>query len=237
MSGIELGAAVIMGLFGGLHCAGMCGPIAALLCTGGEKQSADVRVALATNAGRLFTYVAMGAGIGSLGRRLLDNLPFADVQLAARLVAAAALLFAGLRLAGVLRGGTKESSGSVRSGWLLRRGPGLARAFGRGAAWGLLPCGLVYAALALALSSGSAFAGGLSMLAFGLGTFPAIGATIVLAGRVTPWLKHAAIRAVAGLLLVVSGAAHAAVAVVSAGAIPLPEDARPCCASREAAKR
>jgi hypothetical protein len=224
-----------MGLFGGLHCAGMCGPIAALLCTAEKRQEVDVRVALATNAGRLTTYALMGMGVGAVGRRLLDSLPLADVQLVARLVAAAALVLAGLRLAGFLRGARKAGGRTaVRLGWLLERGPGLIRAFGRGAAWGMLPCGLVYAALALALSSGSALGGGATMLAFGVGTFPAIGATILLAGRAAPWLKHASIRAVAGLLLLVSGAAHAAVAVISAGAVPLPEESRPCCASRNA---
>ena len=39
---------------------------------------------------------------------------------------------------------------------------------------GLLPCGLVYAALAGAIAGGSALNGGLFMLAFGLGTTPGL---------------------------------------------------------------
>jgi sulfite exporter TauE/SafE len=70
------------------------------------------------------------------------------------------------------------------------------------------------------------------MLSFGAGTLPAIGVAVLLAGRITPWLKHATFRAVAGLLLIVSGSVHAAMAVVSSGAIPVPEETKPCCASR-----
>ncbi|HMB72889.1 MAG TPA: sulfite exporter TauE/SafE family protein, partial [Gammaproteobacteria bacterium] len=44
------------------------------------------------------------------------------------------------------------------------------RAFGVGALWGWLPCGLVYAELAVAAAAGSAAAGALVMAFFGLGT-------------------------------------------------------------------
>jgi sulfite exporter TauE/SafE len=40
--------------------------------------------------------------------------------------------------------------------------------------WGWLPCGLVYAALALAANTGDAGNSALTMLAFGLGTLPAV---------------------------------------------------------------
>lgn len=45
-------------------------------------------------------------------------------------------------------------------------------AFGLGMAWGFLPCGLVLAALLAAAAAGSPLLGGLTMLAFGLGTWP-----------------------------------------------------------------
>jgi sulfite exporter TauE/SafE len=43
-----------------------------------------------------------------------------------------------------------------------------------GMVWGWLPCGLVYSALTLALSSGSGVSGGAVMLAFGAGTLPTL---------------------------------------------------------------
>ena len=234
MSGLAATGAFVMGLFGGLHCVTMCGPIAAILCTRNER--ADRRLAVATNLGRIMSYSILGAVLGALGGEIAARVHLADAQLVMRLVAAAALVFVGLRLAGIIRArGTSRRAASSRAsgaGWLLRYAPGRVPAFFRGAAWGLLPCGLVYGALALALASGSARGGAVVMLAFGAGTLPAIGTAIVLAGRMSPWLKHATFRAVAGLLLVVSGSVHAAMAVVSSGAIPMPEETKPCCASR-----
>jgi sulfite exporter TauE/SafE len=69
---------------------------------------------------------------------------------------------------------------------------GSGQAFMLGLVWGWLPCGMVYAVLALALAGGSVLYGGRVMLAFGLGTLPlmvgmgfAIGAlTRVLQGRI-----------------------------------------------------
>ncbi len=50
--------------------------------------------------------------------------------------------------------------------------PGLGNAFFAGVFTGFLPCGLVYAFLALASATQNMFAGWLTMLAFGLGTMP-----------------------------------------------------------------
>jgi len=237
VSTLAVGGAVLMGLFGGLHCVAMCGPIAAVLCTDADRRGVDLRVGAATNAGRLVTYAVLGAGLGALGGQLSASLELANAQLTARLVAAAALIVAGARLSGVLRARARArgSTAPVSRSWgeLLRRSPGVLPAFARGLVWGLLPCGLVYAALALALAAGSAPLGALCMLAFGVATLPAIGVATFLAGRATPWLRHAAIRATAGLLLIVSGSVHAAMAVVASGALPVPEESRPCCASKQ----
>ena len=54
------------------------------------------------------------------------------------------------------------------------------RAFGVGALWGWLPCGLVYAELAVAAASGGPYAGALVMSAFGLGTIVALSVVSVL---------------------------------------------------------
>jgi hypothetical protein len=48
------------------------------------------------------------------------------------------------------------------------------QAFSFGIVWGWLPCGLVYTALALAATAGDIPRSGVTMLAFGLGTLPAV---------------------------------------------------------------
>jgi len=73
-----------------------------------------------------------------------------------------------------------------------------------GLLWGWLPCGLVYAALALALVSGGAWQGASTLLAFGLGTLPALIA-LGFAGRWLAALRHAKARRAAGASLCVLG--------------------------------
>ena len=94
MSGLAATGAFVMGLFGGLHCVTMCGPIAAVLCTRGERT--DRQAAAFTNLGRITTYSILGAAFGALGGEIARRVHLADAQLAMRLIAAAALVF-GLR--------------------------------------------------------------------------------------------------------------------------------------------
>jgi sulfite exporter TauE/SafE len=86
-----------------------------------------------------------------------------------------------------------------------------------GFVWGWIPCGMVYAALPLALVTGSAARGGLVMLAFGLGTLPNmlaldLGASALTSSRpwraARNWLRPAAGCVI--LLFAASDLAHAA---------------------------
>jgi sulfite exporter TauE/SafE len=88
-----------------------------------------------------------------------------------------------------------------------------ARAFGAGFLWGMLPCGLVYAAVALAASSGSAAAGAVVMAAFWLGTLPALLAAGAMAGRLANFKRRLGIRRAFGVLVLV--------AAISALVLPL----------------
>jgi uncharacterized protein len=79
-----------------------------------------------------------------------------------------------------------------------------------GLALGLLPCGFLYAALAVAAASGGGGFGALAMLAFGAGTIPALIA-VGLAGRGL----HRVIAAVAPALMLFNAALLTAMAVGS----------------------
>jgi hypothetical protein len=73
--------------------------------------------------------------------------------------------------------------------------------------WGLLPCGMVLAALLLAAAAGSPRGGALTMLAFGLGTLPlGLGLTWGV-GRLRPparWVMR--LRPLAAALVLLFGA-------------------------------
>ncbi len=178
---IAPGAAFVGGLVGGVHCAGMCGGIVHALCSapGRCAGTPPLNFLLAYNAGRIESYACAGALAGAFGQTGL--LIRAAPLLAPLMFAFASLMLVtlGLYLAGAVpRIARFEAAGA----YLWRRiqpwsrsflpvtSP--ARAFGLGALWGWLPCGMVYLVLLIALALGSSWQGAVLMLAFGLGTLP-----------------------------------------------------------------
>lgn len=154
-------AALGIGFAGSLHCVGMCGPFAALV--GG---SGGPRGVVVYSAGRLLTYAALGTIAGALGSALL-KLRMVGVVAAGLLVVAVAL-----QLAGVL----PEPKAAARLAAPIVRAVRQRRSarFLLGASTALLPCGLVYAAMGVAVGAGSPLAGAAVMIAFGVGTTPAL---------------------------------------------------------------
>lgn len=213
-------AAFMAGLMGGLHCAAMCGGVACLL-NGGRDASRSTRwdFAAAYNAGRIASYMLAGTLAGAAGQAgllLRGSLPVQQVLMFA---AGFTLCLMALYLAGIsplMR--TLESAGTAiwRQVQPVTRQvlpvTSVPRALGLGALWGWLPCGMVYAALLLAVSTGDALHGALVMLAFGLGTLPNLLLINALAGRVQGAIKHRGMRrTAAGLLAMLGlyGVAHA----------------------------
>ena len=76
-----------------------------------------------------------------------------------------------------------------------------AQAFPLGLLWGWLPCGLVYSALATALTSGSAWHGAGLMLAFGVGTLPNLLLAGLLAAHLQAYARQPVVRMLSGLLI------------------------------------
>lgn len=207
-------AAFMAGLMGGLHCAAMCGGIVCLLDRnrqGPARGMARWKYPLAYNAGRVFSYTMAGmlaGGAGQAGLLLRGSVP---VQQVFMLAAGLTLCLIALYLAGVspmMRG--LESAGAV----LWRQVEPIAKrmlpvdsipkAMGLGLVWGWLPCGMVYAALLLALSTAHPLQGALVMFAFGLGTLPNMLLMSSLVLRLQQTLK------IRGARLVVAGVLAAA---------------------------
>jgi hypothetical protein len=150
---------------------------------------------LGYNAGRLAVYALLGAGAGLAGSALAGFLPPATARLASRLVAALFLIGLGLYLAGrpqllepFERLGARLWRRLEPLGRRLLRPATPAHAVALGAVWGFLPCGLVYAMLAMASASGGPGAGAATMAAFGAGTLPAL----LAAGLASSWLGRLA---------------------------------------------
>nr|ART37426.1 E144 [uncultured bacterium] len=205
-------AVFLVGLLGGVHCAGMCGGIVSALTVQLPRQKTPWSIHLAYNLGRIGSYMIAGAlmgAIGSLGLLLDHWLP---VQMA--LYVAANLMLIGLGL--YLTGMTQTLAFVERAGqWLWRRVQpltrhflpvhGVAQALPLGMLWGWLPCGLVYSVLALALLSGGPVRGALIMLAFGLGTLPNLMLAGLLLVRFRRLTQGRTLRLLSGFLVLLFG--------------------------------
>ena len=191
MSGLDPGlivAAWLTGLAGGSgHCIGMCGGITGAL---GVRQHAGLAGALrlvTVHLGRVLSYGCAGiiAGLGgsALARTVLGDSATAVLRTGAAvliLLIGLQLLFGRPLLTSVERVGARfwrVLAPQLRK-FLPPRGPLSALAVG--ALWGWLPCGLVYAQLTVAATSGGAATGGLVMVFFGLGTVVSLSAVSVL---------------------------------------------------------
>jgi len=214
-----LGAALVAGLAGSLHCLGMCGGIAGALgmrATGSNGLRSAAAVA-AHHLGRLASYALAGAAAGGAGAGLGALIDPGRVGPWLRIAAGAFIILIGLRIAfrwnlmaGLERLGGRLWARLAPAAGRLARGDGLTASFGLGALWGFLPCGLVYSMLLLAAMSGSAVAGALVMAAFGVGTLPSMATSSFLSSRATHWFSTPFSRGAAAVLLIAFGVATAA---------------------------
>ena len=194
-----------LGLAGAGHCLGMCGGVAIALRPGNSGPALPI----AYHAGRLLSYSLLGALLGSAAALM----SIAGLTLILRYVAGLLLIAMGLHVLALWSGiQTVERAGAT----LWKQVVPLTRsllppknalqALTLGGLWGLMPCGLIYSSLAWASSAGgNAGNTALLMLAFGIGTLPAmLGAT--LAGqRAEHFFRHPFLRRVIGLSLVLAG--------------------------------
>lgn len=178
----ELPLILIGGLLGSSHCIGMCGGFALWVGIGAPDARANLRRQLIYSSGRIFTYASEGALVGYAGLRLAQVVPPAyNVQAILAIVAGCVLIAQGLFSTGWLprpKIAAKAGCLPARLFGPLLRGTGNTGFFLAGMFTGFLPCGLVYAYLALAAASGSLTHGLATMAAFGLGTVP----LMILAG-------------------------------------------------------
>jgi sulfite exporter TauE/SafE len=180
-----IGASFLAGLFGSLHCFGMCGPIACNAAAPPGARQARLAPSATWHVARLSAYALLGGVLGSVGEGaaglfLVTTSPALPWALALLLMLSATGLLDRLPLPALLS--------PVRTR-LVPLGAGsapVARASAWGALVAFLPCGLLYGALATALVAGSFVRGALVTLCFGLGAVPAL----TLAQMQTRWLTR-----------------------------------------------
>ena len=173
---ITLAGVFVAGLATSLHCAGMCGLLTCGLGIAGHaSQTASIGI---YHASRLIGYSIAGAIAGFLGAVIGVTRVFPQTNWLPYLLIVLLLVIAlGLDKKIAAVPGLGKAVQLIRGKTLSI--PPLARAGVVGLSTPLLPCGPLYAILAIALASGSTIGGIKVMLVFGFGAIPAIWATQV----------------------------------------------------------
>lgn len=221
---VGLGVFFLIGLFGGAHCLGMCGPLVTLYSDSMESRASragrdiltwhEVRQHALFNLGRTVSYATIGAAFGALGSLLFGASSVVSLGDAVRGVAGvsvgAVIVASGVSY--FARGSVLEVPGTGGlfrrvHDVITRRVERLVNGFGivgLGAVHGFLPCPLLYPAFLYAFARGSAVEGALSLAVLGAGTFPtlmAYGLTVRSVGAG----KRRALHRVLGVVFVVLG--------------------------------
>lgn len=212
-----------IGLLGGAHCIGMCGPLVTVYASKMDAVDArrdrltlyEVRQHALFNLGRTVSYALLGALFGAIGGAVYltaDQLATVAEAVRGVLGTGIGVLVVGVGIYYLLgRTGGDEHVPNVGLGRLfaplsgrlsrLASGPGIV---GLGALHGLLPCPILYPAFLFAFAMGDPLAGFLALGALGLGTFPAVFVYGTVIDTVDP-VRRRQLHRVLGLAFVVLG--------------------------------
>jgi len=162
-----------LGLISSFHCMGMCGPLVFALPLQHLPPSKRLLGATVYHLGRVLTYTLLGLFFGFVGKRFF----VAGWQQSFSIILGVLILL--MLVSYVL------NKNFIHSKWINKlsaqlqtfiirnmQSKSFSSLFAVGAANGLLPCGMVYFAVAGALATGSISGGSFFMTAFGLGTLP-----------------------------------------------------------------
>ncbi|GAB5538894.1 MAG: sulfite exporter TauE/SafE family protein [Salibacteraceae bacterium] len=202
-------AAISIGFLGSAHCLGMCGPFLLAVNQGRQSWKNDVL----HHSGRLLTYIFFGVIAGAMGQTfsLLGLQQGFSITLGIVMITSVALVMVGRQFHEV-----ESALGRVAirfSSWIRQAGFTQTQIrFLSGMSNGLLPCGLVYLALAGAANTFTPWDGAIFMFAFGAGTLPALIAVSKFGQLIRPSIRTKIRKLVPitvfvmGALLIVRGA-------------------------------
>ena len=208
-------AAFMAGLFGSVHCIGMCGGLVGLF----TRQQPDSQEQnnflsalphwLLTNFGRIGSYMLAGAIAGSIGAGAVGVFSASHVQNIGLMLSGSFMVALGLYLAGWWQG--LASIEKLGGGLWKRIQPALSRLLGKrgwgksllsGIIWGWLPCGLVYSMLVWAMTVATPMGGASIMLAFGLGTLPMLIGLGAVTTRLNALRQNKRVRQILGSIII-----------------------------------
>jgi sulfite exporter TauE/SafE len=213
---LELLAVFLIGFLGGFgHCIGMCGGFVmtyTLKIQGTDQSTLSkwqiLYPHLLYNSGRVLTYVILGEIFGFLGSSLGVIFALRDIQGVLQLFAGLVMVIMGFDLAGWIPASGPETfpgiSGFKRLVRSMFNRVNRKNIFILGMILGFIPCGLVYAAGAKAAATQSILGGMITMLVFGLGTFPAMVITGLTVNLISNRLRKHLYR-IAAMMVILLG--------------------------------
>jgi len=168
----NLPLAFLMGLLGSLHCAVMCGPLMLSLPLQNTSLLKSALQLIWYQLGRILIYTLLGVLVGWIGNSFTV---FANQEILSLTIGVLLVIFTVLQLSGR----QLKSINSLQQKMLTPLSRLMGKFYGlpiwgffAGLLNGLLPCGMVYLALATALNTASLQGGANFMFLFGLGTMP-----------------------------------------------------------------
>ena len=178
-----IAAAGVLGFAGSLHCLGMCGPLVTAL----ESMSSPKRWSKNQwlhHSGRWMAYGVLGLAAGTIGQTLAAAGFQRWIILTAGVIMLLMALVPSMQHVGIRP--IQQLSKTIRTHFsALMQSQRFAHRLMLGFLHGLLPCGLVYTAIAGAMATTDVLEGSLFMLVFGVATTPAL----VGVSHVTAWFK------------------------------------------------
>jgi uncharacterized protein len=227
-AGITISAALLAGFLGSGHCFAMCGGLAAALGMrariAGASHSVTLRNIAAYQVGRVGGYTLAGALIGFFGTSLQSAVNLPNLATGVRVASGVLLVLIAIRILWGWNGLAIFERIGARLWTTLQPMAKHAAGHGEisgslllGLVWGWLPCGLVYSMLLFAALSGSAWRGAALMLAFGVGTLPAILSSGVVATHFQALFSRNWARPASGVLLFAFGVWLAVAALNTSG--------------------
>ena len=197
-------SALTLGFFTGFHCLGMCGPIALSLGLSKKKKVNFILQNTTYQFGRIFTYSILGAILGIVGKtfELVGFQNYLTISVGILMIILAIFTFGSPNFASNIPFFNQFLlKVKMKLGKLLRKTDYSSR-FLTGILNGLLPCGMVYAALTASLAAGGIWQGALFMALFGLGTFPFMFAAVLFGDLLSAPVRAKFLKAVPVLMII-----------------------------------
>lgn len=195
---------LILGLTSNFHCIGMCGPIAMAVPVNRSSNLKILSGTLQYNGGRIITYTILGAIVGSIG---LTINTMGVLQWLSIIAGIGLILYAWRKYFSNLFSGKLPTFGiqsflNKELGKVIKSNSPFKLVL-LGGLNGLLPCGMVFAALLNAILTGEILGSALAMAAFGIGTLPAMMAVTFMANKINSNVRQKMNKAVPYLLTIV----------------------------------